>query len=175
MASFVSLLALTAREVVATIAPAGYGTAAAVTSVLCLGTLYRTAAQTAGAVVLSSESAAYRIWLASLPAALINIVLNVLWIPRWGALGACWATSVAMALNMLFTVGMSRVVERVPFRYGQISILLLVVTAMVASVDYLSFGVRLALCGLVPLLSLAFDWQFARAEAARLLARYIKR
>ena len=171
MASFVGLLSLTAPEVVALITPGGYSTAAAVTSVLCLGTLYRTGAQTAGAVVLSSQTAAYRIWLASLPAALINIVLNVWWIPRWGALGACWATSVAMALNMIFTVMMARAVRRVPFRYGAISSLLLVVTLLVVIADHTPLLLRLALCAVVPGLALAFDWRFARAELTKFLAR----
>lgn len=171
MAAFVALLSMTAPEVVALITPGGYDTAAAVTSVLCLGTLYRTGAQTAGAVVLSSQTAAYRIWLASLPAAVINIVLNWLWIPRWGALGACWATTIAMALNMLFTIGMGRAVKRVPFSYGAISVLMLVVTGMVAAVDYLPLLARLGLCGLVPLLALALDWPFASGQARLLLAR----
>ena len=171
MASFVGLLSLTAPEVVALITPGGYSTAAAVTSVLCLGTLYRTGAQTAGAVVLSSQTAAYRIWLASLPAALINIVLNVWWIPRWGALGACWATSVAMALNMIFTVMMARAVRRVPFRYAAIGTLLVVVTLLVVISDHAPLLLRLALCAVVPALALAFDWRFARNELSKLLAR----
>jgi O-antigen/teichoic acid export membrane protein len=170
MASFVALLSLTAPEVVDLITPSGYATAAAVTSVLCLGTLFRTGAQTAGAVVLSSETAAFRIWLASLPAAVVNVVLNVLWIPRWGALGACWATTLAMALNMLLTVGMSRAVRRVPFRYGATSVLLVVASVLVACVDYTPFWLRLLLCGVVPALSLAFDWAFVRAELGRRLA-----
>lgn len=170
MATFVALLSMTAPEVVAIITPGGYDTAAAVTSVLCLGTLYRTGAQTAGAVVLSSQTAAYRIWLASLPAAAVNIVLNVWWIPRWGALGACWATTIAMALNMLFTVGMGRAVRRVPFRYGAISVMLLAVTGLVAAVDYLPLLARLAACVAVPLLALALDWRFASGEARQLLA-----
>jgi O-antigen/teichoic acid export membrane protein len=171
MASAVAVLSLTAREVVALITPGGYGTAAAVTSVLCLGTLYRTGAQTAGAVVLSSPTAAYRIWLASLPAALVNIVLNVLWIPRWGALGACWATSIAMACNLIFTVMMARAVRRVPFRYGAISCMLVAVTLLVVVADYAPLLVRLALCAVVPAMALAFDWQFARNELGKLLAR----
>ncbi|RYZ03134.1 MAG: lipopolysaccharide biosynthesis protein [Myxococcales bacterium] len=171
MATCVAGLSLTAPEVVALITPGGYGTAAAVTSVLCLGTLYRTGAQTAGAVVLSNESAAYRIWLASLPAALVNIALNIWWIPRWGALGACWATSVAMALNMLFTVMMGRAVRKVPFRYGAIGALLLTVTLIVALAEHAPLLVRLALCAVVPLLAVAFDWSFARAEVGKLLAR----
>jgi O-antigen/teichoic acid export membrane protein len=171
MASVVALLSLTAPEVVALITPGGYGTAAAVTSVLCLGTLYRTGAQTAGAVVLSSQTAAYRIWLASLPAAVINIVLNVWWIPRWGALGACWATSVAMALNLIFTVMMARAVRRVPFRYGAISVLLVTATAMVVIAGYASIWTRLAMCAVIPAMALAFDWQFAKKELTKLLAR----
>jgi O-antigen/teichoic acid export membrane protein len=171
MAAFVALLSLTAPEVVALITPGGYGSAVAVTSVLCLGTLYRTGAQTAGAVVLSSETASYRIWLASMPAAVINIVLNVLWIPHYGALGACWATTIAMALNMLFTVGMSRAVQKVPFRYAAISLMMGVVTLLVVLVDHMSLPLRLAACVLVPLLALALDWRFAREELDRLLRR----
>jgi O-antigen/teichoic acid export membrane protein len=171
MACCVAGLSLTAPEVVALITPSGYGTAASVTSVLCLATLFRTGAQTAGAVVLSSESAAYRIWLASLPAALVNIALNVWWIPRFGALGACWATSVAMALNMLFTVFMGRAVRRVPFRYGAIGALLVAVTLLVVVAQHAPLLVRLALCAVVPILALAFDWSFARQELGKLLAR----
>jgi O-antigen/teichoic acid export membrane protein len=170
MASFVALLALTAPEVVALITPGGYGTAAAVTSVLCLGTLYRTGAQTAGAVVLNSPTA-YRIWLASLPAALINIVLNVWWIPRWGALGACWATSLAMALNLVFTVMMARAVRKIPFRYGAISGLLVTATALVVVAEHAPFLLRLALCGVTPALALALDWRFARRELTKLLKK----
>lgn len=171
MATCVAGLSLTSPEVVAAITPGGYSTAAAVSSVLCLGTLYRTGAQTAGAVVLSSETAAYRIWLASLPAAIVNIVLNVWWIPRWGALGACWATSIAMALNMLFTVMMGRAVRKVPFRYGAIGTLLAVVTALVVIADHAPLLVRLALCAVVPALALALDWSFAKQELTQLLAR----
>jgi O-antigen/teichoic acid export membrane protein len=171
MASFVALLSLTAPELVALITPTGYGTAAAVTSVLCLGTLYRTGAQTAGAVVLSSPTAAYRIWLASLPAALVNIALNIWWIPRWGALGACWATSVAMSLNLIFTVMMARAVRPVPFRYGAIGSIMLVVTALVVFAGDWPLLVRLALCAVVPSVALALDWRFARSELNKLLGR----
>ena len=171
MAAFVSGLSLTAPEVVGLITPGGYGTAAAVTSVLCLGTLYRTGAQTAGAVVLSNERGSSRIWLASLPAALINIALNVWWIPHWGALGACWATTVAMVFNLLFTVAMARAMKAVPFRYVPVSLLLVVTTALVVTPAETSFVVRVALCGLVPLLALALDWQFAKHELSKLLLR----
>jgi O-antigen/teichoic acid export membrane protein len=171
MASCVAGLALLSHEVVALITPSGYGTTAAPTSVLCLGTLYRTGAQTAGAVVLSSETAAYRIWLASLPAALVNIVLNVWWIPLWGALGACWATSVAMALNLLFTVLMARKVRKVPFRYGAIGAMLAAVTSLVVVAEHAPLLARLALCAVVPAMALAFDWSFARRELGKLLAR----
>jgi O-antigen/teichoic acid export membrane protein len=118
--------------------------------------------------VLSSQTAAYRIWLASLPAAVVNIILNVWWIPRWGALGACWATSVAMACNLVFTVLMARAVRRVPFRYAAISCILVVVTLLVVIADHAPLLVRLALCGVVPLLALAFDWEFARTELTKL-------
>lgn len=171
MASFVTTLSLIAPELVALITPSGYETAAAVTAVLCLGTLLRTGAQTVGAVILSSQAGAARIWLASVPAALINVVLNVWWIPRWGALGACWATTVAMAFNLLFTVAMSRTVHRVPFRYAAITALVAVTTGLVVVSGHLPLVFRIPLCGAIPALAFALDWRFVRGELTAFLAR----
>ncbi len=168
MASAVAVLALLAPELVDVIAPGGYAPAAAVTAVLCLSALLRTGAQVASAVVLHS-SRAYRIWLASLPAAVINIVLNSLLIPRYGALGAAWATAVAMGLNTLFTVALSRQVRPVPFRYGAVAALIALVSALVLGALTAPLLARVALCAVVPLVCVAFDWRFALEELRRRL------
>lgn len=170
MASAVAVLALLAPELVSVIAPDGYASAAAVTAVLCLSTLFRTGALVASAVVLHSPRA-YRIWLASVPAAVLNVALNALLIPRYGALGAAWATVVAMGLNTLFTVALSRRVRLVRFRFGAVMALMGLVSALVVGAVAAPLWARLALCGLVPLVCVAFDWRFAMDELRRRVAR----
>lgn len=170
MASAVAGLTLLSPEIVAIIAPPAYAGAVAVTAVLCLSTLFRTGAQVAGSVVLDSKSA-YRIWLASVPAALINVALCWFTIPRYGALGAAWSTTIAMALNMLFTVALSRSVRAVPFRYGAIAVLMALVVAFVIGVGELPLVLRLPLCALVPLVAVLFDASFARERLGALVAR----
>jgi O-antigen/teichoic acid export membrane protein len=174
MAAAVAALALLSPELVELIAPSAYAAAAGVTAVLCLSALLRTGAQLSSSVVLNSPRA-YQIWLASVPAAALNVALNYLFIPEYGALGAAWSTTVAMSLNLLFTVALSRRIHRVPFRYGAVSVLLVIVIALVVGAASAPLSVRLALCGVVPLLALAFDWQFVQAEVRVLLARRRRR
>lgn len=170
MAAAVAALGLLAPELVELIAPPGYSAAALVTAVLCISALLRTGAQVSGSVVLSASTGAYRIWIASGSAAIINIGLNYVLIPKYGALGAAWATTAAMALNMLFTVGISRVVRRVPFRYGAIAVLIVVVIAVVVGAADAPLLVRVALCAAVPLVAVAFDPRFARDQLRFLVA-----
>ena len=170
MAAAVASLGLLAPELVGLIAPSSYATAAAVTAVLCLSTLLRTGAQVSSAVVLHS-STAYRIWFASLPAAIINVVLNSLFIPEYGALGAAWSTTAAMALNLLFTVLLARRVRLVPFRYGPIALIIVVVVALVVVAAPAPLVARIALCAVVPLVAVALDWSFAVAEVRKVLQK----
>lgn len=170
MASFVALLSLTSAELVDLIAPSGYEAAAGVTAVLCLSTLFRTGAQTAGAAVLSTP-AAYRIWLASLPAALINVGLNAWWIPLWGVMGAAWATTVAMALNMVATAALARRVRPVPFRYLAITFVIVIASGLVVLARGLPLVARLVLCGAIPALAVTLDFGFAREQVRAILAR----
>jgi O-antigen/teichoic acid export membrane protein len=44
----------------------------------------------------------------ALPSAALNIALNVLWIPRYGVLGAAWATVAAFALGLALSIGFGR-------------------------------------------------------------------
>ena len=175
MAAAVAALGLLAPELVELIAPAGYSAAALVTAVLCISALLRTGAQVSGSVVLSVATGSYRIWIASGSAALINIALNLVFIPKYGALGAAWATTAAMALNMLFTVGISHLVRPVPFRYGAIVVLIGVVLAVVVGAADAPLLARLALCAAVPVVALALDARFARDQLRSLVANRRRR
>lgn len=51
-----------------------------------------------------------------LPALIINILLNFLWIPRFGAIGAAWASNVSYAMGAVTLLIVYSVKMRVPFR-----------------------------------------------------------
>jgi O-antigen/teichoic acid export membrane protein len=167
MASAVAGLALVAPELVALIAPPGYGGAVAVTGVLCIATLLRTGAQLASSVVLHDDTRAQSIWLASVPAAALNVALSVVLIPRHGSLGAAAAVCVAMALNLVASVLLARRIRRVPFRYGAIAALIALVTLVVLGSEGQEAWVRWPLVVVVPVAAAALDGRFVLAQLRR--------
>jgi hypothetical protein len=62
-------------------------------------------------------------------------------------------------------------VRHVPFRYGAITTLLVLVSVLTVVVDYTPLWARLLLCCLVPVLALLFDWRFVQSELRALAAR----
>lgn len=174
MASAVAGLVLVAPELVALIAPEGYASAAAITGVLCLATLLRTGAQLASAVVLHDERRAHRIWLASVPAAVLNVGLCLALIPLFGAMGAAAAVCVAMAVNMVLSVVLAQRTRQIPFRHAAIVVLI----GLVAAVVFVSAGagpwLRWSLVVVVPLAAVALDARFVVAQA-RTLGQKLRR
>ena len=55
-----------------------------------------------------------QIW-AVMAAAMLNVVLSLLWIPRYGAMGAVWATCAAYTLALAISVGLGLMVFPLPF------------------------------------------------------------
>lgn len=53
------------------------------------------------------------------PAALLNFVLNLWWIPMFGMLGSAYATLVAYLLALGLSIGLGRCVFAVPFPYAE--------------------------------------------------------
>ncbi len=51
-----------------------------------------------------------------LPALIVNIILNFLWIPRYGALGAAWASNVSYAIGAITLLIVYSAKMKVPFR-----------------------------------------------------------
>jgi O-antigen/teichoic acid export membrane protein len=56
------------------------------------------------------------IWLASMTAFVANIVLNLLWVPRWGMFGAAWATVVGYAVEALMMYFYAQRVFKLPYK-----------------------------------------------------------
>jgi len=107
-----------------------YASAAPVVSILCLTTLVN-AFFGVVIVVAYAEQKSVR-WLAaiSVPAALLNISLNLLWVPLWGMEGAALATLVCSALSLLGGLILSRHTRKVPFKYWRGLILLVSVAGL---------------------------------------------
>jgi Na+-driven multidrug efflux pump len=51
-----------------------------------------------------------------LPALIANIILNFLWIPSYGALGAAWASNVSYAIGAITILIVYSAKMKVPFR-----------------------------------------------------------
>ncbi len=168
MAAAVTGLALVAPELIGVIAPAGYEAAAAMTGALCLATLLRTGAQLTSAIVLNDTGRAHWIWLASVPAAALNVALNLVLIPRYGGMGAATSVCVSMALNMVLSALLAHLIRPMPFRYGAIVLLILLVAGVLVLASNAGPWLRWPLVVVVPLCAAALDFRFVVAKARAL-------
>lgn len=53
-------------------------------------------------------------------AALVNLALNAWWIPRWGMLGAAWATLASYTLQLLLQLGTNQRLWPIRYEYGRL-------------------------------------------------------
>jgi O-antigen/teichoic acid export membrane protein len=107
-------------------------------------------------------------------AAAVNIALNFLLIPRWGIVGAGWATVVAYLFMNWFRWRMSVKFHPVSYEWGRVAKLVAVALLMYAAImalpianPYVSFVVRFLLAATYPLVVAACGF-FAARERARL-------
>jgi len=106
-----------------------WSAAAQVVPILVLGIFVRSYYLVAIAVVMANKRIARWIAVLTLSAAFMNIVLNLLWIPRWGTYGAAWATTVSWGAVTLGTALLSRLARKVPFKLVHALVLLGLVPA----------------------------------------------
>jgi O-antigen/teichoic acid export membrane protein len=107
-------------------------------------------------------------------AAALNIALNFVLIPRWGMIGAGWATVVAYLFMNWFRWYMSVKFHPVAYEWGRVAKLLAVGLVMYAAImaipianPYVSFAVRFALAATYPFVVAAIGF-FEPRERARL-------
>jgi O-antigen/teichoic acid export membrane protein len=72
-------------------------------------------------------------------AATVNIALNFLWIPKYGMMGAAWATLVGFLVQMVLTVTLSLRVFYVPYRYGRLFAIAVGALGIYAASVFLTF------------------------------------
>jgi O-antigen/teichoic acid export membrane protein len=87
-------VALFSADLIRFVMPSGYAAAAAPLAVLCLGVVFQSTIQVT-AIGISLEKATFLFARLSWFSAGLNFLLNLLLIPRYGALGAAWATTLS--------------------------------------------------------------------------------
>jgi len=105
-------------------------------------------------------------------AAVINLILNYLWIPKYGMMGAALATLVAYFVQFLFSVGISLKFYPISYEYTRL-IKIIVVSLVIYSISHIvifdsiapSIASKLLLISIYPVGLLAFGF-FTKQESA---------
>jgi len=56
----------------------------------------------------------------ALSSLILNIVLDIMWVPKWGATGAAWGTITSYALQLLIVLFLLRRTENQPLNTGSV-------------------------------------------------------
>lgn len=164
----VGLLAPEAVALASVFSERDWSGAATVVPILVLGAFVRSYYLTALAVVMANKVTARFIAVVTLPTAALNVLLNSLWIPRWGMEGAAWATATSWVVTTLAAGVLARRARKVPFKYGQAAVLALLVGAAVVLGTGQSLGVRAAVILAFAATVVAIDGRDIKAAIASL-------
>lgn len=124
-------MGLFAPEIVAIVGREAYSGATAVVPLLVVASFVRAYYLQAVAVVLANKGTARWVALATVPAAGLNVWLNLLWIPEHGMMGAAWATLATHGVCAASTAVLGRFARTVPFKYVRGALLFALVSAVV--------------------------------------------
>ena len=116
---------------------------------LLVGTVFNGIAQFEGslfAAVKKTKSVA----LTTVLGAIINIIMNLLFIPRWGAIGAAFATMIGyFVMWILRTILLHRFVQmKVKWNLHYLSISLIMINAILATLNIV-FGIQIIIAVLI--------------------------
>jgi len=130
------LLAPEAVSIASLFSGTDWSAAARVVPVLAIGALARSYYLVGVTVIMANKKVARAVLLVSLPALVLNYLLNSMWIPEWGIDGAAWATTVSWLVTAVGAAFVSRFARKVPFKYVRAVILM----ALVVATLYLGWG-----------------------------------
>lgn len=122
--SFLGLLGvLFAREVVLVMAATSYHAAIIAVPPVIAGYIFQ------GMYFMTVASIFYRKKTTVIPfftglAALVNIGLNIIWIPKYGMMGAAYATLIAFAVLFVLVHVYAQFLYKIPYAYGKAAIIL---------------------------------------------------
>lgn len=97
------------------------------------------------------EKKSYYFLVPAFSGAIVNLVLNIILIPKWGALAAAWTTFIGYAVMLIISYILGQRVYPCGFRFGKLIITLVLGGLIVVITTYFSFGLK---CLIMSLLSL---------------------
>lgn len=145
-------VALFSSDLIHFVMPSGYAAAAAPLAVLCLGIVFQSTIQIT-AIGISLEKATFLFARLSWFSAGLNFLLNLVLIPRYGALGAAWATTLSYLALTLSYLYYTQLLHPLPLAWRRLAVwLALLMLVAVASGGWvenfgpaMTLGARLAL------------------------------
>ncbi|MBI3302273.1 MAG: oligosaccharide flippase family protein [Deltaproteobacteria bacterium] len=175
-------LSVCAQEVVRVMAAPEYHEAYRVVALVAVGQLLRGFVFIGPVGLTLKRKTTYHALIALLAAGL-NLVLNFLWIPPYGMMGAAWATVVAFGVQAFLITGVSQWYYPLPFEYGRLFKLGLTGSAVYLASTWLpadgplffNLSVKAALLFFCPFLLLALRFfQAEERESALGLVRTVR-
>ena len=115
-------------------------------------------------------------WVITGGAALVNVALNLVLIPRFGIEGAAASAVAAFALMFVAMAVYAQRLYPVPYQWRRVTTILVAAVALTVAarvVDRLDVSIALVLAFPLALLPLGFYLPFERARVARLLVRHV--
>jgi O-antigen/teichoic acid export membrane protein len=108
------------RELIEILASAKYAEAEAVVPIIVAASFLQALFYIPSKGIYLQRKTGYLLPLFTIPAGL-NIALNFVLIPRFGMMGAAWATLVGYAVMIVLTLPISQRVYHIPYEYGRIA------------------------------------------------------
>ncbi len=136
---------LTARLLIDIAANKDYASADTAIAILAFAAFVSAYYLVASAVIFAEQKSVRWIAAVTIPAMLLNVALNLAWVPSWGLNGAAWATLVSSAAMTLGAGVLARRTRKVPFKYLRGLLLLLLVGGLLWFGVSASWPLRLAL------------------------------
>lgn len=157
-------IGLLAPEVIDAMAPPAYAAAAALVPLLAVVNFVRAYYQVVVGIVLADVGATRWLAVTTVPAALLNLALNALWIPEHGVHGAIGAMALTYAASSFAAGVLARVARPVPLKVGRALLLLPLLAGALVAGDGQPLAVRLAIGLGFMLVLIVTDLADVRAE-----------
>lgn len=122
-------IAVFAQEIVKALTTRPYYAAYTVIPVVALSYFFHALYKISTRLLVYAKQTA-RLSLCTIASAVMNIALNILWIPRHGMMGAAWATLVSFLFLFLASFFFSRKYYHVPFEYAKLSLVFIFTLAV---------------------------------------------
>jgi O-antigen/teichoic acid export membrane protein len=170
---------LFARDLIVLLATSRYLAAAPVVPIVVWGAVFLNLSHVPMRAIYNVKKTGWLVVVFVIPA-LLNIGLNLLWIPPYGIMGAAWATLVAYAVLLVLHFIVAQHVYPIPYQYGRMAMPLVLMLGLSVATGAVPPGPTLLALGSKALLLAAFPpllWVcgFFTSEERRVLRQFVLR